>query len=156
MTVDSARRATLAVAVVTLTITTASAQVDERFKALEQQIDRIYATNDYALPRFGPARWLGDGEAYTTVERNTGAAGGSDIVRYDATTGARSILISNTQLIPAGKDRALEYRRLRVVGRRLEVVDLHQHAEGVAAKHARRLLGVLHRRSKNSSRKVRR
>ncbi|MEO7158728.1 MAG: DPP IV N-terminal domain-containing protein, partial [Vicinamibacterales bacterium] len=107
MTVDSARRTALAVAIVTLTTLTASGQVDERFTALEQQIDRIYAANEYALPRFGPARWLGDGAAYTTVERNTGAAGGSDIVRYDAATGARSILISNTQLIPAGMDRAL-------------------------------------------------
>lgn len=83
------------------------AQQDERFRALEQQIDRIYLANEYALPRFGPARWLGDGNAYTTVERGTGPAGGSDIVRYDAATGARTILISNTQLTPAGSPRAL-------------------------------------------------
>ena len=50
---------------------------------------------------------VGDGTAYTTVERGTGQAGGSDIVRYDAATGARSILIANTQLIPAGSERAL-------------------------------------------------
>jgi dipeptidyl-peptidase-4 len=94
--------------VCTAVLTTAlGARQDERWKALEAQIDRIYAQNEYSLPRFGPARWLEDGTAYTTVERGTGQAGGSDIVRYDAATGARSILIANTQLIPAGTEHAL-------------------------------------------------
>ena len=97
------QQASLALGVITVLLTVpTSAQQDERWKALEAQIDRIYAQNEYSLPRFGPARWLDDGTAYTTVERGTGQAGGSDIVRYDAATGARSILISNTQLIPAG------------------------------------------------------
>ena len=75
------------------------AQVEDRVRALDQQIDRIYKDNEYALPRFGPARWLEDGTAYTTVERAEG--GGSDIVRYDAATGARSVLISSSQLTPS-------------------------------------------------------
>src|SRR6187402_1956150 len=108
MTADSARRTALAVAVVALSTIATSAQVDERWTALEQQIGRIYGTNEYALPRFGPARWLGDGTAYTIVERGTGAAGGSEIIRYDAASGTRSVLISNTQLTPAGATRALD------------------------------------------------
>ena len=83
------------------------AQQDERWKALEEQIDRIYGKNEYSLPRFGPARWLEDGTAYTTVERAQGPAGGSDIVRYDAATGARSVLISAAQLVPSGTTSAL-------------------------------------------------
>jgi dipeptidyl-peptidase-4 len=81
-----------------------AAQQDERVRALEQQIDRIYEASEYALPRFGPARWLDDGTAYTTVER---AGEGSDIVRYDAATGARSVLISNAQLTPAAGGKPL-------------------------------------------------
>jgi dipeptidyl-peptidase-4 len=81
------------------------AQQDQRRAALDRQIDRIYKDNEYALPRFGPARWLSDGTAYTTVERT--ANGGSDIVRYDAATGARSVLISNTQLTPTGAQQPL-------------------------------------------------
>jgi dipeptidyl-peptidase-4 len=107
MRADVIRRTALTVAVVTLTTLAASAQVDERWKALEQQIDRIYNSGDYAMPRFGPARWLADGTAYTTVEGAQGAAGGTDIVKYDATTGARTILISAAQLIPAGTQKAL-------------------------------------------------
>src|SRR5262245_47142681 len=96
------RRSAIAIAIATLATVGLPAQQDERWKALEAQIDRIYAKSEYSLPRFGPARWLEDGTAYTTVERATGTAGGSDIVRYDAATGARSVLIANTQLIPAG------------------------------------------------------
>jgi dipeptidyl-peptidase-4 len=81
------------------------AQAADRVQALEQQIDRIYKDSEYALPRFGPARWLDDGTAYTTVERADG--GGSDVVRYDAATGARSVLISSAQLTPAGGKKPL-------------------------------------------------
>src|SRR5262245_19421072 len=101
------RRSAIAIAIATLATVGLPAQQDERWKALEAQIDRIYAKSEYSLPRFGPARWLEDGTAYTTVERATGTAGGSDIVRYDAATGARSVLIANTQLIPAGSEKAL-------------------------------------------------
>lgn len=85
----------------------ATAQVDPRWATLEQQLDRIFNSTEYQLPRFGPARWLADGTAYSTVERASGAAGGADIVRYDAATGARSVLISASQLIPAGTQKAL-------------------------------------------------
>ncbi|MDO8680654.1 MAG: S9 family peptidase [Acidobacteriota bacterium] len=78
------------------------AQSDERARTLDQQIDRIFKTNEYALPRFGPARWLADGTAYTIVERTAEPAKGWDIVRYDAATGARSILIAASQLAPGG------------------------------------------------------
>ena len=93
-----------AVAVLALTAAI-PAQLDERALALEQQIDRIYKDNEYALPRFGPARWLGDGTAYTTVERADG--GGSDIVRYDAATGTRSVLISSAHMTPSGGQKPL-------------------------------------------------
>ena len=101
------RRTSLAVSVVVCTaLLTAAigAQQDERWRALESQIDRIYAQNEYSLPRFGPARWLADGVSYTTVER---ANGGSEIIRYDAATGTRGVLISSAQLTPAGGQKPL-------------------------------------------------
>ena len=75
---------------------TAWAQQEERARLLDQQIERIFKANEFALPRFGPARWLDDGTAYTTVERN--ADGVPDIVRYDAATGARSTLVPGSRL----------------------------------------------------------
>src|SRR5690606_12145267 len=44
------------------------AQQDERQRALDDRIDRIYGAREYDVPRFGPARWLPDGTAYTTLE----------------------------------------------------------------------------------------
>jgi dipeptidyl-peptidase-4 len=95
---------TLTAAAVLALIATVPAQQNGRAAALEQQIDRIYQANEYALPRFGPARWLADGTAYTTVER---AGDGFDIVRYDAASGERSILISSAQLTPAAGQKPL-------------------------------------------------
>ena len=97
-------RPTLTALAVLLLTAAVPAQQDQRAAALDQQIDRIYKANDYALPRFGPARWLADGTAYTTVER---AGDGFDIVRYDAATGTRSVLISSAQLTPAGGQKPL-------------------------------------------------
>jgi hypothetical protein len=45
------------------------AQQDPR-GALDAQIGRIFQSPDYQVPRFGPARWLPDGTAYTTVEKS--------------------------------------------------------------------------------------
>jgi dipeptidyl-peptidase 4 len=59
--------------------------------ALRAQIDRIYAEHAYDAPRFGPARWLPDGTAYAIVERFDTVA---EIARYDAASGARSVLAS--------------------------------------------------------------
>jgi len=73
--------------------------------ALDAEIGRIFADQAYAVPAFGPARWLPDGAAYSTVERT--ADGGSDIVRYEAATGARSVLVAATRLIPPGQTAGL-------------------------------------------------
>src|SRR5689334_8453290 len=69
--------------------TSLSAQQADVAATLRAQIDRIYTENAYAAPRFGPARWLPDGTAYAIVERRDA---GADIARYDAATGARSVL----------------------------------------------------------------
>ena len=84
----------IAVAVVTL-----DARQADRISALRTQIDRIFRSREYNPPRFGPARWLPDGTAYAIVETASGGAG-SEIVRYDASTGARSVLVPATKLIP--------------------------------------------------------
>lgn len=52
-------------------------------------IERIFASRDFATERFGPARWLENGAAYTTVENS-----GRDIVRYSTAGGERSVLVS--------------------------------------------------------------
>ena len=67
----------------------------DRARQLDEQIGRIFAAGEYTVPRFGPARWLADGASYTLLERG-------EIVRYDAATGARTVLVSSAQLTPSG------------------------------------------------------
>jgi dipeptidyl-peptidase-4 len=82
------------------------AQQGERSAALVAQIDRIFKTREFDPPRFGPARWLPDGTAYAIVERAEG--GGTEIVAYDAASGARSVLVPPAKLTPAGAKSALD------------------------------------------------
>jgi dipeptidyl-peptidase 4 len=64
-------------------------------------VHRIYATREFRSQPFGPARWLGDGAAYTTLEQS-GADQGQNLVRYDTETGAREVLVAARQFIPQG------------------------------------------------------
>src|SRR5437762_9804775 len=89
-----------------LLCSTVAAQPSEK---LQQTLKRIFASTDFAFGddggRRGPRsvtapRWLEDGVAYTTIE--TG-----EIVRYDAATGKREILMSKAQLTPPQTGRAL-------------------------------------------------
>jgi dipeptidyl-peptidase-4 len=58
-------------------------------RASDLTIERIFDSGDFATDRFGPARWLENGAAYTTVEKR-----GKDIVRYSTATGERKVLVS--------------------------------------------------------------
>jgi dipeptidyl-peptidase-4 len=71
-------------------------------------VDRIYAGSEFRGGSFGPLRWLGDGSAYTTLERSAEAREGQDIVRYETESGARSILVPAARLVPAGETEPLE------------------------------------------------
>ncbi|HET8650869.1 MAG TPA: S9 family peptidase [Gemmatimonadales bacterium] len=74
---------------------------------LDSALHQIFASRDFASERFGPARWIEDGAAYTTVEHSD--SGGSDIVRYATSNGARSILVSARQLVPSGDSTPLDF-----------------------------------------------
>ena len=69
-------------------------------------VDRIYASSEFASQPFGPARWLPPGSAYTTVEQPDSGKG-QQIVRYDAASGAREVLVTAAQLTPAGDTLAI-------------------------------------------------
>lgn len=62
----------------------------------------IYQNGTYNQKGFGPVRWMKDSRGYSTLEANK-TSGGYDIARYDAKTGKRTVLVSATQLIPAGE-----------------------------------------------------
>ncbi|MGA8267039.1 MAG: DPP IV N-terminal domain-containing protein, partial [Candidatus Acidiferrales bacterium] len=63
---------------------------------------RAFLKHEFSAKFFGPARWLNGGEAYTTVEASPIAKTARDLVRYDTATGRREVLVSASDLIPAG------------------------------------------------------
>jgi len=91
----------------TLVLTLASAFAAPRLAAqlpapMSDMLRRLFASREFAPERFGPARWIDGGAAYTTVEPSADLRGGSDIVRYETATGARTVYVTARQLVPAG------------------------------------------------------
>jgi dipeptidyl-peptidase-4 len=70
-------------------------------------IRRIYGSGEFASHPFGPARWLSEGTAYTTLEPATEGPG-ADLVRYDVEKGTREVMVPARQLVPPGDSLPLE------------------------------------------------
>ena len=68
---------------------------------LNRQLRRIFEAKEFDAKRFGPARWIEEGAAYTLLE--SGA-----IVRYDTASGQRQVLVSAAQLTPPKSEKPLE------------------------------------------------
>ncbi|TVP52162.1 MAG: S9 family peptidase [Mongoliibacter sp.] len=62
----------------------------------------IFKNGVYSQNRFGPIRWMKDGQGYSSIEKSDRLSG-DEIVRYDALSGERSILISADELVPSGQ-----------------------------------------------------
>jgi dipeptidyl-peptidase-4 len=71
-------------------------------------LKRAFQSREFSGHFFGPARWLENGNAYTTVERSADYKGARDVVRYETATGQRTLLIAASELIPAGAKEPLE------------------------------------------------
>jgi dipeptidyl-peptidase-4 len=69
-------------------------------------LEDIYVNQTYRQKNFGPVRWMKDNQGYSTLETNQ-ESGGTDIVRYEASSGKRTILVSAKQLIPPGQSKPL-------------------------------------------------
>ena len=72
-------------------------------KGAELKLQDVYKKNIYGQKGFGPVRWMKDNKGYSTLEVNK-EIGGRDIVRYDAKSGARSVLVSASKLIPENEN----------------------------------------------------
>ncbi|HVG45359.1 MAG TPA: S9 family peptidase [Longimicrobium sp.] len=69
-------------------------------------LERIFAGSDLDPRSISQLRWREGGAAYTTLEP-AGGGGGTDVVRSETATGARTVLVSARALTPAGADRPL-------------------------------------------------
>lgn len=67
-------------------------------------LDTAFSYNANSLDA---VEWQKDGSGYLALEPNADKKGAVDIVRYDATNGARTILVSAAKLVPQGASSAL-------------------------------------------------
>jgi len=65
-------------------------------------VDRIFASPEFRGGSLTALAWLSDGTGYTTLERAAGGKAGQDLVRYDAETGLKTILVPAARLVPPG------------------------------------------------------
>jgi len=70
-------------------------------------VDRIFNSREFSAERYGPARWMSDGESYATLEPSAEAKGGRDLILYRAETGKREVLVSASKLVPPGDSEPL-------------------------------------------------
>ena len=70
-------------------------------------LERIFSKEEFKTQDWGPARWLKDGSGYTTLEDSTTVKDASDIVRYEAESGRREVLVFATNLLARGESEPL-------------------------------------------------
>ena len=74
----------------------ATAQVSEK---LDGMLRRLFSSREFQGKSFGPARWVDDGRAYTTVEEAAGNEKAKEIVQYDSAGGERKVLVPAAQFV---------------------------------------------------------
>ncbi len=70
-------------------------------------LKRIYTDKEFELEKFGPIRWLEEGDGYTLLELSPEGIG-EDIVKYDCNTRQSSVVVSAKFLVLAGQDTSLQ------------------------------------------------
>ncbi len=69
-------------------------------------VERIFAAHEFEPDRVS-ARWLAGDSAYLTLEPSKESTGGQDLVRNDAASGEKSVLVPAALLIPPGASKPL-------------------------------------------------
>ena len=67
----------------------------------ELRLEDIFKNHLYSQKGINSLSWMKDNKGYSTLEENL-ETGGRDLVRYDAGTGHREVLVTAGQLIPEG------------------------------------------------------
>ncbi|OQX81372.1 MAG: S9 family peptidase [Bacteroidetes bacterium 4484_249] len=70
-------------------------------------IERIFVSGEFRQEYFGPYKWLGSGDYYTTLERSDSVERARDIIKYNTKSGERTILLEAWKLIPEGKEKPI-------------------------------------------------
>ena len=70
-------------------------------------VERIFASDEFQPARFGGFRWLKDGNSFARLDPSPTIKGSMDLVRYEAATNKRDVLLGAEKLIPKGETKPL-------------------------------------------------
>ncbi len=112
----SCRRSSTRIALALALVTSASPWARARAQVGGQSpdpsritLDRIFTTPDFQEDQLGSIHWFpGTSGAYTALEPATDGTRGADIVRHDAASGTRTVLIPAAKLTPAGASEPID------------------------------------------------
>ncbi|MBL3655902.1 S9 family peptidase [Fulvivirga sediminis] len=69
-------------------------------------LEKIFSTAEFRSDYSGQKRWIDEGNGYTMLQKNEPGTG-LDIVKYNTTSGEKSVLISASSLVPSGASEPL-------------------------------------------------
>ncbi len=78
---------------------TAAAQPAKPAQPVQLTLGDIYGDTAVAMDPRSVSKWL-DGDSYSVIEASAALAGANDIVRYDAASGTRTVLVPASALVP--------------------------------------------------------
>jgi dipeptidyl-peptidase-4 len=70
-------------------------------------LDRLFSSPEFRAEGLRPVKWLKDGSAYLALEDSKAGPGEQELVRHDAASGARTVVISSENLILPGQPRPM-------------------------------------------------
>ncbi len=82
-------------------------QGQEEIDSTKLSLERIFASGEFRQERFGPYKWLGNGDFYTTLEKSDSIEKAKDIIKYSSKSGDKTILVEAWKLIPEGEEKPL-------------------------------------------------
>lgn len=71
-------------------------------------LQRIYSSPEFNAEWFGQLAWYDEGNAYTTIEAADSQPGAAQIVKNTIATGAQSVLVQPSDLVPTGRQEPIE------------------------------------------------
>jgi dipeptidyl-peptidase-4 len=71
-------------------------------------LERLYSSNEFQAHGVPSLRWTSDGMGYTALEPAAGRKGGRDLVRYDAESGRRTVVVAAERLVAPGSSEPVE------------------------------------------------
>jgi dipeptidyl-peptidase-4 len=91
------------IVVQTIVLSFGAATLNAQSPAATEVLRRAFLDQSFRAKTYGPVRWLDGGRSYTTLEPSAKSEAVLELVRYDASTGQREVLITDQELTAPGE-----------------------------------------------------